>query len=240
MGEYTCFLSDGVKEYLKYDINLEHGYVEVNNDSFVISNESFDSDSLFEVEKQTEVIMMDSAFERLMAPPDTIQEGYEYLSDLIPESFSDCKNYEVVILKKADKIYGAINSYKYTSGSSGYTLPYEYLDKSYLFDVVDGEIKITKRLNKTAVFAFNESHCIAYSNQKIYSINKENDEKIEICKDIWWDRGPTFYSYMSVHFVEDTFMLRGNKSKLKGEYATLIVGDISGERIETLIDNKKE
>ena len=94
-------------------------------------------------------------------------------------------------------------------------------------------------MKKTAVLAVNQSHYIAYKDKKFYSVSKENDNKIEICKDLWWDRGPTFFSYVDVYFSDDIFMIFGNKRTHDDSYITFIVGNIDGKYIETFIDNRK-
>ena len=100
-------------------------------------------------------------------------------------------------------------------------------------------IKITKDIGKYAVLALNQSHYIAYTDKIFYSVDKETNQKIEICRDIWWDNGPTFYSSVDVSFVDDIFMFCGFRGTTSNTYGTVIVGTINGEHIETLIDDKK-
>ena len=238
LGEYTSLVTDGKSQYLEYNISLENGYIEFSGNSFKIADEDPQSSSLSEVDTSAKVAVSDRVLETFIYTIET-QDNYSYLSDQIPEVFSNPKNFEVVVLEKDNKLYGAINCYKRPSGRSGNLLSNEDLDKAYLFDVENEKIKITKTLDKTAVLAFNETHYVAYSDKQFYSADKNSNKKIKICDDIWWDKGPTFYSYVNVYFVDDVFMICGNRETLIDNGITLIVGDISGESIETLIDDEK-
>lgn len=246
LGTITTILSDGENQYLKYSIDLEHGYVKNDATTFALCNPEFNDTALYEIDNETEVLVSGCYMETYKDDLDDnldIQEGYEYLLEQIQESFADCKNLEIVILKKGHKIFGTILCYNRTSGRSGLLLSYEDLDKSYLFEVENQKIHITNELPKTAVLALNESHYVAYSDKTFYSARKEADEnaekyKVEICKDIWWDIGPTFYSNVTVYFADDVFMICGNRSTKDSDNATLIVGTINGQYVETLIDDK--
>ena len=114
------------------------------------------------------------------------------------------------------------------------------MKKSYLLEVEDKNIILIEPLEKAAVLAVNQSHYLAYVNKKFYSVDKESGAKIEICKDIWWDDGPTFYDNVDVSFVDDVFVIYANRSGLgTPTYETLIVGNINGENIQILIDDEK-
>lgn len=238
MGEYTSFISDGKNKYLNYCVDLEHGYVEFDDSSFKISNEKFESTSFSNVDSPINVVISKRVIENFNQEI-VRQDEYSYLSDQILEFFGDFKNFEVIVLEKESQMFGAINCYNRSSGRSGNLLSNEDLDKSYLFNVENEKIKITKTLEKTAVLAFNETHFIAYSDKLFYAMDKNSDKKIEICNDIWWDKGPSFYSYVDVYFVDDIFMICGARKTTNSNFITLIVGDISGERVQTLINDRK-
>lgn len=238
LGEYTSFVSDGKNKYLECSIFTDDGYVEIEEGSFKIRKVNPDETSLYEVERSADIVLYDRVLETFVYDLE-VENEYSYLSDKIFDAFDKPKNFEIIVLEKDGKLYGAINCYKRPSGRSGNLLSNEDLDKAYLFNVENEEIKITKTLEEAAVLALNESHYIAYSDKQFYSADKNSEEKVKICDDIWWDKGPTFYSYVDVHFVDDVFMIYGNRAKIGSRFDTLIVGDISGKHIETLIKDKK-
>lgn len=238
MGDTVSFLTDGNKEYLEYSIFLKAGYVEIGEDGFRLVNEDLEECLLNRVDNNTETVLSGKYLETFGENLEC-KEGYEYLSEQLFENIGECKNFEYVILKNGKELYGAVNCYKNPSGRSGNLLANEDLEKSYILVVENGKIVFQKELKKTAVLAVNQSHYIAYKDKKFYSVSKENNNTIEICNDLWWDKGPTFYSYVNVYFADDIFMICANKSTLNNDYLTLIVGDISGNYIETLINNEK-
>lgn len=238
LGQYTSFFYDGEKEYICYELAFEDGYVQVTEDSFELCDTYLDDATLSENKSNVEVLLSGQA-NATFGYEIVAKEGYEYLTEQLVEKVKGCEYFEAIILKNNESIYGAVNCYNRPSGRSGNLLSNEDLFKSYLLEVKNENIKFTKDLGKNAVLALNQSHYIAYADKKFYSVDKETDERIEICEDIWWDEGPTFYSYVEVSFVDDIFLLHGNRGTSFHTYETIIVGYINGERIETLIDDRK-
>ena len=237
MGQYISFLSDGSKEYIWYDLAFEDGYVQVTEDSFELCDTDLSEVALSECERKIEVLLSGRA-NATFGDTVSVKEGYEYLAEQLTENMEGCEYFEAIILKNGQNIYGAVNCYSRSSGRSGNLLSNEDFVKAYLLEVENETIKITKDIGKCAVLALNQSHYIAYAGKKIYSMDKETNQKIEICRDIWWDNGPTFYSHVEVSFVDDVFMLRGFRGTTHHTYGTVIVGYINGEIVETLIDDK--
>lgn len=238
MGQYTSFLTDGSKEYVWYNLAFEDGYVQVTDDSFELCDADLSDIVLSESESKIEVLLSGQANAAFGNDIDA-KEGYEYLKAQLVENIEGCEDFEVIILRNDQCIYGAVNCYSRSSGRSGNLLSNEDFVKSYLLEVENEKIKITKDIGKYAVLALNQSHYIAYTDKIFYSIDKETNQKIEICRDIWWDNGPTFYSAVDVSFVDDIFMFCGFRGTTSNTYGTVIVGTINGEHIETLIDDKK-
>lgn len=237
LGQVVSILSDGENKYLEYEISLDSGHIQLDGGSFKLSEKIFSDGTLSNVDNNNDVVVSGGRLDTSKAVI-RFAEGYEYLSEQISEVFSACENFEIIVLKSQDKIFGAINCYKRASGRSGNLLSNEDFKKSYLFDVADQKINVTKELDGTAVLALNESYYIAYEDKTFYSVSKYEDKKTEICKDIWWDKGPTFYSYVYVYFVDDIFMICGNRGTTSDDYITLIVGDMGAEQVEILIDDK--
>ena len=236
-GQYVSFFSDGDKEYIWYDLSFEEGYVQVNEDSFELCDTGLDDVALVENKSKVEVLL--SGDVTAFGNGIVAKEGYEYLTEQLIENIEGYEYFEAIILKNNESIYGAVNCYNRSSGRSGNLLANEDFVKSYLLEVENEKMRFTKDLGKYAVLALNQSHYIAYADMKFYSVDKETDQKIEICQDIWWDKGPTFYSYIVVSFVDDIFLLQGSRGTSTHTYATIIIGSINGERIETLIDDKR-
>ena len=238
LGEIISRFTDGDKKYLKCTVFLEDEYIEITDNDFKLVNDVLEEDLLNEIDDNNETLLSGSYLE-YFGKCFECKEEYEYLSEKIFKIVGDCKNFECIILKNGDELYGAVNCYKRSSGRSGNLLSHEDLEKSYLIKVENQEIIIEKELEKTAVLAVNQTHYIEYKDKKIYSTSKENDNSIKVCDDIWWDKGPTFYNCFEVYFVDDIFIIYGNKATFFSEHITLIVGDISGSNIETLINDEE-
>lgn len=238
IGSYVSILSDGEKQYLEYSVFLNSGYVEINEDSYKLIEGDLESDTLNEVEEATEIVMSGQVLETF--GDNTIcKEGYEFLSEELFACTNEYKNFECLILHNGDEIYGAVNCYYRPSGRSGNFLSHENFAKSFLIEAENGHLVIEKEHEGAAILAFNQSHYVMYTNKTFYSVDKESEKKIELCKDEWWDNGPTFYSNVKISFTDNIFMICGEKGTLNANYITLIVGNINGSHFETLINHQK-
>lgn len=239
LGEYLYTATDGEKEFFKHEYEWRNGYIEIGENSFKLGNEKIDESSLKWLTNGTRIIFTGEA-NNSFGNSFRSEKGYEYLEAKLFEKLDGCECFEVKIFEKNGSIYGAVNCYKRASGRSGNLLSNEDLKNSYLLEVENEEIKLTKDLGKTAVLAVNQSHYIAYSDKTVYSVDKETDQKIKICDDIWWEGIIGDFGYMDVKFSDEFFVIIANRSTTQLEdFDTLIVGSINGERVETLIDDQK-
>lgn len=231
LGNFAQLLTADGKDYLEYRISFNSGYVEIGENSYKLT------ENINFTEKKSDTKVIFSAYATLRGDGIDCEEGYEYLSEQICELLGDTEVYfEAKIFKNGDEIYGALNQYNRSSGRSGNLLCNEDLKKSYLLRVQDERLEILEESDDTAIMAFNQTSYIAYKDKLFYSVNIENGRKTEICKDIWWDNGPTFYSNVNIYYTDDIFMLCGDR---KGKHMSLIVGKIDGSYTQTLIDNEE-
>ena len=239
MGEYISTTTDGEKEYFKYEPEWKNGYIEISKESFKLCGEKLDETNLIKTDNDTRVIFRGDANDSF-GDSFYSEKEYKYLEAKLFEKLDGCEYFEVIIFKNGDNIYGAVNCYKRASGRSGNLLSNEDLKNSYLLEVENEDIKLTKNLGKTAVLALNQSHYIAYSDKTVYSVDKETDQKIKICDDIWWEGIIGDSGHMEVMFSDEFFVIIANRWTTQLEdFDTLIVGSINGERVETLIDDQK-
>ena len=240
LGRWYHLFSDGDKTYfLSRDYFYLDGYIEITADSFKLRDGEFDDTAFPGYNCGIEVLLSGVANEDF---GDSIiaKDGYEYLIEQIYEAVGRYKTFEVIVLKKDDEIYGAVNCYKRPSGRSGNLLSNEDLGRSYLLEIKDDEITFTKDLGKTAVLALNDTHYIAYKEKNFFSVSKDSGEQTPICKDIWWSEDSLYCGSVQVLFVGDVFVMYCDRNTPDYEnYTTLIVGDISGERIKVLLDDVK-
>ena len=157
LGQYTSFFSDGDKEFLWYNLTFEDGYVQVTEDSFELCDKDLDDAALSKSKSKIEVLLSGQV-NAIFGNDIVAKEGYEYLTDQLIESVEGCEYFEVIILKNNESIYGAVNCYDRSSGRSGNLLSNEDFAKSYLLEVENEKIKVTKDLGKYAVLALNKSH----------------------------------------------------------------------------------
>ncbi len=238
IGGYASIYTDGQVDYLGYDVPFTpYGYIGINGDAFSFYKKDQLTDLTEKENQETSAIVQGNYLEHF-GNGLTVQTDYEYLGDLLLANIGDCKNFETVVLKNGDQIYGAVNCYNRASGRSGNLLSHEDFDKSYFFTVKDQTIEIAKEMEGTAVLAFNSTYYIGYDDKIIYSADWETHQKIEICKDIWWDDGPTFYNYVRVYFTEDYFVIYGEEDGGSEDNITLIAGTMDGTLVETFKDNQ--
>lgn len=236
MGTYNSFVTDGQKTYWVGEIMSEHGYVEIGDDKVSLSEDISDEGQFTEVEPTVRALV----WGQIDALSHTLQyaEGYGHLAEAVTAAVSEWKYYECIVLQNGETVYGAINCYTRTAGASGNLLANEDFAEAYILSVEDGTARVVKELSDMAVLALTQTDFIGYENRVFYSVNVASGDKKEICEDIWWDSGPTYYSYALVYFVDDMFMLCGNKRETDDEKHTLIVGKINGEYGAVLVDNE--
>lgn len=235
LGRYVNFKVVDGKKFIEWNIFTEDGYVEIGDNSFSLA-ENIDGE---EITGDAELVFSAYATSLSHGENNQCAEGYEYISDQVYDLIGeDTLHFETKILKKGDELYGALNLYTRSSGRSGNLLCYENIKKSYLLKIQDEKLEVLQELDDTAIMAFNQTGYIAYKDKMFFSVNTQSGKETEIYKDIWWDKGPSFWSQVYVYFADDIFMICGNKSTFKDNRITLIVGKIGDTQFETLIDNK--
>lgn len=241
LGEFIPLYTDGVNDYLGYDLIFEEGLIKKTSEGFTLSELSTDDEAI-DIKDTPSRVVLDFCITALGGYGNCC-EGYEYLYEALDDAFNiygDDVFSEALILDNQGEMYGAVNFYSRPSGRSGSILTNENIVKCTYFTVVDGKVNIIKELNKTAILAFNQTHLITYKNKKINSLNLSSGEETFLLKDNAWDKGPSFYNNFSVSFTDESFILYTEvDDNYEAGKETVIVGNLDGTCITTLIDNKE-
>lgn len=241
LGEFVPLYTDGVSDYFEYELTFDNGLIKKTSESFTLSELSTDDEAIYIKDTPSRVVL-DFCITALGGYGDCC-EGYEYLYEALDDAFNiygDDVFSEALILENQGKLCGAVNFYSRPSGRSGSMLSNENIVKGTYFSVSDGKVDIIKELNKTAVLAFNQTHLITYNNKKINSLDLSSGEETFLLKDNAWDRGPSFYNDFSISFTDESFILYTEVDDNFGAgKETVVVGNLDGTCITTLIDNKE-
>lgn len=241
IGEFTYLQSDGEKQYFYYDgqVLLEDGYVVIDGSEYSISEGVLPASVITPLETESEVVL--TSYKSALYGSFTCAEEYDFLGQQLEDAFGDAdddKYYEALFLKKDEEIFGAVNVYSSPSGRSGNLLTNEQLIKSCLVNFKEDSIFIAHEYEDTAILAFNDTHAVTYKDKKIYSKDLQNDTEVFICKDEWWDRGPTYYNSFSVSFTDEHFLIYADKGKSVSDMVSILAGRIDGTEFHVLIDDK--
>ena len=241
IGEYTYLQSDGEKQYFYYDgqVLLEDGYVVIDGSEYSLSEGVLPASVITPLETESEVVL--TSYKSALYGSFTCPKEYDPLGCQLEDIFGgadDDKYYEALLLKKDENIFGAVNVYSRVSGRSGNLLTNEQLVKSCFVTVNDDELTVAYEFEDTAILAFNDTHALTYKDKKIYSKDLQNGTEVFICKDEWWDRGPTFYNEFFVTFTDDYFLIYADKGRSVSNSVSLMAGKIDGSEFNVLVDDK--
>ena len=241
IGEYTYLQTDGDKLYFYYDgqVLLEDGYVVIDGSEYSLSEGVLPESVITPSGTESEVVL--TSYKSALYGGFTCAIEYDMYGQHLEEFFGgvdDDTYYEAMLLKKNEEIFGAVNVYSRPSARSGNLLTNEQLVKSCFVTVNDDELTVAYEFEDTAILAFNDTHALTYKDKKIYSKDLQNGTEVFICKDEWWDRGPTFYNEFFVTFTDDYFLIYADKGRSMSNSVSLMVGKIDGSEFNVLVDDK--
>lgn len=241
IGEFTYLQTDGEKEYFYYDglHLLEDGYVLIDEGDYTLQEGVLPKSEIQPLKSESEVVL--TSYKSALYGSFTCAKEYDFLGQQLEDVFGgadDDKYYEALFLKKNEEIFGAVNVYSRPSGRSGNLLTNEQLIKSCFINVKEDSISIVHEYEDTAILAFNDTHAVTYKDKKIYSKDLQNNTEVFICKDEWWDRGPTYYNSFSVSFTDEHFLIYADKGESISDTVSILAGRIDGTEFHVLIDDK--
>ena len=236
LGEYSSAFSDGEHDFIKVKYAAQDRYVEIGKGGWELAINT-DESRLAEKESAAEIVMACGRYRGVYDHrKDVSKEGYEYLREQIEQEFSNCTDFDCVIFKKDNVLYGSVNCYTRAAGMSANLHTAECFDKSYIIEIENDKIKLEKELDDAIILASNQTHYISYTNKRFYSVNKQTDEKTLICKDEWYSLLPIYPDHVRIYYSDEYFTICANKGTQS--YRTLFVGTMDGSYFEKITNQK--
>lgn len=236
VARFSPVLTDGENSFIKYEGPKKDEYVRLDDETFTLVKDDMQNVKLSVKKTDAEAAISIKAIEGRESEVKT-SNSYKKAAEKLQKKLKNFDNYECIVIKIGDTLYGAVNCYRRASGEDGDELLYENFKESYLVTIKNDKVKLSKKISDMAILAVNSSHYIGYSELMFYSCDRESGERREIFKDRWYNEALGGLNYANAIFTDEVFLINGVSYEGNRALETTIVCKIDGSSVNLLVNN---
>ncbi len=235
---FSPVLTDGENDYIKFKAATGEEFVRLDKDDFTLMRTDAPTQRLTAKKRESTIVIY---LRWIGNEADEVKVSTEQkkLYEKLQSKLKDYDNYELIVIKEGDKLYGAVNCYTRVSGDNDDELCYENLEASYIITVKNDKPKLSKKINDTAILAVGDTHYIGYSNGMFYSVENSGKNKTELFSDRWLNLYRPADKSVKFYFTGDVFLASGATYEGDSATETVIACKIDGSKVKMLLNDRR-